>query len=47
MGLALVYLGEHYVVDLLAGVLLALAAWKVAHRLVPQGAAAFASAPPD
>jgi hypothetical protein len=30
MGLALVYLGEHYVVDVLAGVLLGYFAWKVA-----------------
>ena len=44
MGLALVYLGEHYVVDLLAGVVLALAAWKVANRLLPQRVATVAAA---
>lgn len=32
MGLALVYLGEHYVVDLIAGAALALAAWWAAGR---------------
>ena len=30
MGFALVYLGEHYVVDLLAGFLVAFVAWKLA-----------------
>lgn len=30
MGVALVYLGEHYVIDLLAGALVALVAWKAA-----------------
>ncbi len=33
MALALVYLGEHYAVDVLAGVLVALAAWLAAQRL--------------
>ena len=32
MGVALVYTGEHYVVDLLAGVALAWGAWRVANR---------------
>ncbi len=32
MAFSLVYLGEHYVVDLLAGVLMAAAIWKLAHR---------------
>ncbi len=32
MGFPLVYLGEHYVVDLLAGLLTAIVAWKLAAR---------------
>lgn len=45
MALALVYLGEHYAVDVLAGVAVALAAWPVARWLtavatVPPAAAA-------
>jgi len=39
MGFALVYLGEHYVVDLLAGLLTALIAWSLAHRWGRQGEA--------
>ena len=37
MGLSLVYLGEHYVVDLLAGVLVAAVAWKLANRVCAPG----------
>lgn len=33
MAFSLVYLGEHYVVDLLAGVAMAAAIWKLAHRI--------------
>ena len=33
MGFALVYLGEHYVVDVLAGIVFAAGAWVVALRL--------------
>jgi membrane-associated phospholipid phosphatase len=35
LGLALVYLGEHYVVDLLAGVALQQTVWSVAPRTAP------------
>lgn len=35
MGLTLVYGGEHYVLDVLAGAALAIGAWKVADRIVP------------
>lgn len=35
MGLALVYLGEHYVVDLVFGVLVAVIAWRLATRIWP------------
>lgn len=35
MGATLVYAGEHYVVDVLAGVALAAAAWRVADRITP------------
>lgn len=34
MGFALVYLGEHYLVDVLAGVLTALLGWRVADRIL-------------
>ena len=37
MGVSLVYLGEHYVVDLAAGALLALVAWRLAGRFVDRG----------
>ena len=33
MAFSLVYLGEHYVVDLLAGAAMAAAIWKLAHRV--------------
>ncbi len=33
MGFSLVYLGEHYVVDLLAGLIIALLAWRMASRV--------------
>ena len=35
MGFSLVYLGEHYVSDLLAGLLLGGSSWAVAVRLTP------------
>jgi membrane-associated phospholipid phosphatase len=35
LGFGLVYLGEHYVVDLLAGFALAEAIWRVAPRAEP------------
>ena len=35
LGFALVYLGEHYVVDLVAGLALAEAIWRVAPRAEP------------
>jgi membrane-associated phospholipid phosphatase len=35
LGLGLVYLGEHYMVDLLAGLVLAEGIWRVAPRLEP------------
>ena len=35
LGFALVYLGEHYVVDLLAGFALATAVWRLAPRAAP------------
>jgi membrane-associated phospholipid phosphatase len=35
LGFGLVYLGEHYVIDLLAGLLLAEAIWRVAPRAEP------------
>jgi membrane-associated phospholipid phosphatase len=35
LGFGLVYLGEHYVVDLLAGLALAEGIWRVAPRLQP------------
>jgi membrane-associated phospholipid phosphatase len=34
MALALVYLGEHYAVDLVAGVAVAAVAWPAAERLL-------------
>ncbi len=33
MALALIYLGEHYAVDVLAGIAVALAAWFAAEHL--------------
>ncbi|HEY4685917.1 MAG TPA: phosphatase PAP2 family protein [Dehalococcoidia bacterium] len=39
MGLSLVYLGEHYAVDVIAGALLAVAAWQLVPRLWPSRAA--------
>jgi membrane-associated phospholipid phosphatase len=38
MGTTLVYAGEHYLVDVLAGVVLAAAAWRVADRVAPEPA---------
>jgi membrane-associated phospholipid phosphatase len=35
LGFGLVYLGEHYLVDLIAGVALAEAIWRLAARLEP------------
>jgi membrane-associated phospholipid phosphatase len=35
LGFGLVYLGEHYVIDLLAGLLLAESIWRVAPRVEP------------
>jgi membrane-associated phospholipid phosphatase len=35
MGATLVYAGEHYAVDVIAGVVLAVAAWRVADRIAP------------
>jgi membrane-associated phospholipid phosphatase len=35
LGFGLVYLGEHYVVDLLAGLALAEAIWRAAPRVEP------------
>jgi membrane-associated phospholipid phosphatase len=35
LGFGLVYLGEHYVVDLIAGLALAEGIWRVAARLEP------------
>jgi membrane-associated phospholipid phosphatase len=35
MGFVLVFMGEHYVVDLIAGALVAACAWAVASRIVP------------
>jgi len=31
MGFAIVYLGEHYVLDEIAGIALAMASWQLAH----------------
>lgn len=35
MGMALVYLGEHFIVDLIAGILIATGSWFIAKRIVP------------
>jgi membrane-associated phospholipid phosphatase len=35
LGFGLVYLGEHYVVDLIAGLVLAEAIWRLARRVEP------------
>ena len=45
MALSLVYLGEHYVVDLLAGVLVAAVAWKLANRVCAPGSGSRATDP--
>ncbi len=45
MGIALVYLGEHYVADLAVGAALALLAWHVAGRFTDRGDALPAPAP--
>jgi membrane-associated phospholipid phosphatase len=37
MGFALVYLGEHYVVDIIAGVATAVVGWRVAHFILARG----------
>jgi membrane-associated phospholipid phosphatase len=34
MGFSLVYTGEHYVIDLLGGILIAWAAWLIAPRVL-------------
>jgi membrane-associated phospholipid phosphatase len=34
MALALIYLGEHYAVDVLAGIAVALVAWLASGRLI-------------
>ena len=39
MGFALVYLGEHYVVDTMAGAVLAVAVWRATRLLAPIGLA--------